>query len=59
MAQIKRDYREANRCVDILAKNSLSLALGFSFFNAVLSCLLFQLNADSVGVKYPRLISIS
>ena len=57
--QVNRIHREGNDCVDILAKEGVSLDIDFIVHPDCLSFILYQLIANFWGVAYPRLCNLS
>ena len=56
--RVKHLHREANHCVDLLAKESFNAPMGLFVHPHPPSCILYQLLADSWGVVYLRLCNL-
>ncbi|CAN0876805.1 hypothetical protein LINGRAHAP2_LOCUS11507, partial [Linum grandiflorum] len=56
---VTHTYREGNRVADLLAHHGHSLSFGFhpimSFSSSIIDCI----NADMIGVSFPRFIPIN
>ena len=56
--ELSHIYREANRCIDGLAKLGHRLPLGISFFDRLPACISLDFLADCVGHSSTRMIHV-
>lgn len=58
IVQIQHSMREANKCTDWLANQSLKLNFGMHSWHSLPDDLITLLSVDVVGVAWPRLVSV-